>query len=303
MFERFTEVARHVVVLAQEEARRFKHGYIGDEHILLGLLGEEEGLAAQVLGSFDITIERSRAQVVKLVGTGEFASPEIIPFTPRAKKLFELSFREAISLGHGYIGTEHILLGLVRQGDGIAARMLLDFDADADRIRSEVMQQIGNINYILEEVADPEGRFGRGTRAVVRRARNTAWDLNHLDIKPIHLLIALAQLHEGVIGETFKALQINPKNLRDQAAAALPVPLAPSPEKILLHPASRKVLDLAVEQANMMDRHEIRPHHLMLGLLKAADPVTTDILVGIGIDTHRAEAAVAMCILKANARS
>src|SRR5213079_2188387 len=159
MFERFTERARQVVVLAQEEARTLKHNYIGTEHILLGLLREEEGLAARVLESLDITVERVRAQVVRIVGSGEEVTSGQIPFTPRAKKVLELArgvngiwprakkvlelaLREALSLGHNYIGTEHILLGLVRENEGVAARILLDFDADAEKIRNEIIRML-----------------------------------------------------------------------------------------------------------------------------------------------------------------
>ncbi len=142
MFERFTERARQVVVLAQEEARTLKHNYIGTEHILLGLLREEEGLAARVLESLDITVERVRAQVVRIVGSGEEVTSGQIPFTPRAKKVLELALREALSLGHNYIGTEHILLGLVRENEGVAARILLDFDADSEKIRNEVVRML-----------------------------------------------------------------------------------------------------------------------------------------------------------------
>jgi ATP-dependent Clp protease ATP-binding subunit ClpC len=142
LFERFTERARQVVVLAQEEARILKHNYIGTEHILLGLLREEEGLAARVLESLDITVERVRAQVVRIVGSGEEVTSGQIPFTPRAKKVLELALREALSLGHNYIGTEHILLGLVRENEGVAARILLDFDADSEKIRNEVIRML-----------------------------------------------------------------------------------------------------------------------------------------------------------------
>jgi ATP-dependent Clp protease ATP-binding subunit ClpC len=142
VFERFTERARQVVVLAQEEARILKHNYIGTEHILLGLLREEEGLAARVLESLEITVERVRAQVVRIVGSGEEVTSGQIPFTPRAKKVLELALREALSLGHNYIGTEHILLGLVRENEGVAARILLDFDADSEKIRNEVIRML-----------------------------------------------------------------------------------------------------------------------------------------------------------------
>jgi ATP-dependent Clp protease ATP-binding subunit ClpC len=139
MFERFTERARQVVVLAQDEARALKHNYIGTEHILLGLLREEEGLAARVLESLDITVEEVRAQVARIVGQGDEVTTGQIPFTPRAKKVLELALREALSLGHKYIGTEHILLGLARENEGVAARILLAIDADAQKIQNEVI--------------------------------------------------------------------------------------------------------------------------------------------------------------------
>src|SRR5215467_11020694 len=142
VFERFTERARQVVVLAQDEARALKHNYIGTEHILLGLLREEEGLAARVLESLDITVEEVRAQVARIVGQGDEVTTGQIPFSPRAKKVLELALREALSLGHNYIGTEHILLGLVRENEGVAARILLDFDADAEKIRNEIIRML-----------------------------------------------------------------------------------------------------------------------------------------------------------------
>ena len=142
MFERFTERARQVVVLAQDEARALKHNYIGTEHILLGLLREEEGLAARVLESLDITVEEVRAQVARIVGQGDEVTTGQIPFTPRAKKVLELALREALSLGHNYIGTEHILLGLVREHDGLAARVLTGLGADEERIRQRTIEML-----------------------------------------------------------------------------------------------------------------------------------------------------------------
>jgi ATP-dependent Clp protease ATP-binding subunit ClpA len=142
MFERFTERARQVVVLAQEEALTLKHNYIGTEHILLGLLREEEGLAARVLNSLDITVARVRAQVVRIVDCGDEVRSGQIPFTPHAKKALELSLREALNLGHNHIDTEHLLLGLVRQDEGVAAQILLDLDADPEQIRNVVMRAL-----------------------------------------------------------------------------------------------------------------------------------------------------------------
>jgi ATP-dependent Clp protease ATP-binding subunit ClpC len=145
VFERFTEPARQVVVLAQDEARALGHNYIGTEHLLLGLLREGQGLAARVLESMDVTIEEVRAQVERMVGRGEGmgAAGGQIPFTPRAKKVLELALREALTLNHNYIGTEHVLLGLAREGEGVAIRILLDFDVDVEKIRSEISRMLG----------------------------------------------------------------------------------------------------------------------------------------------------------------
>jgi len=140
VFERFTERARQVVVLAQEEARTLKHNYIGTEHILLGLLREEEGLAARVLASLGVTADLARDRIVRIVSSGEEITAGQIPFTPRAKKILELALREALALGHNYIGTEHILLGLVHENEGVATRVLLDFEADSEKIRLEVIR-------------------------------------------------------------------------------------------------------------------------------------------------------------------
>src|SRR6187455_1848117 len=140
MFERFTDRARRVVVLAQEEARMLNHNYIGTEHILLGLIHEGEGVAAKALESLGISLEAVRAQVEEIIGQGQSAPTGHIPFTPRAKKVLELSLREALQLGHNYIGTEHILLGLIREGEGVAAQVLVKLGADLSRVRQQVIQ-------------------------------------------------------------------------------------------------------------------------------------------------------------------
>ena len=140
MFERFTDRARRVVVLAQEEARMLNHNYIGTEHILLGLIHEGEGVAAKALESLNISLEAVRQQVEEIIGQGQAAPTGHIPFTPRAKKVLELSLREALQLGHNYIGTEHILLGLIREGEGVAAQVLQKLGANLNRVRQTVIQ-------------------------------------------------------------------------------------------------------------------------------------------------------------------
>ena len=140
MFERFTDRARRVVVLAQEEARMLDHNYVGTEHILLGLIHEGEGVAAIALESLGISLEAVRQQVEEIIGRGKQAPSGHIPFTPRAKKVLELSLREALQLGHNYIGTEHILLGLIREGEGVAAQVLVRLGADLNRVRQQTVQ-------------------------------------------------------------------------------------------------------------------------------------------------------------------
>ena len=140
VFERFTDRARRVVVLAQEEARLLNHNYIGTEHILLGLIHEGEGVAAKALESLGISLEAVRSQVEEIIGQGGSSPSGHIPFTPRAKKVLELSLREALQLGHNYIGTEHILLGLIREGEGVAAQVLVKLGADLSRVRQQVIQ-------------------------------------------------------------------------------------------------------------------------------------------------------------------
>src|SRR5882757_1595760 len=162
MFERFTDRARRVVVLAQEEARMLNHNYIGTEHILLGLIHEGEGVAAKSLESLGISLEGVRSQVEEIIGQGQQAPSGHIPFTPRAKKVLELSLREALQLGHNYIGTEHILLGLIREGEGVAAQVLVKLGADLNRVRQQVLQLLSG--YQGKEPAEgASGGRGEGT--------------------------------------------------------------------------------------------------------------------------------------------
>jgi ATP-dependent Clp protease ATP-binding subunit ClpA len=140
VFERFTDRARRVVVLAQEEARMLDHNYIGTEHLLLGLINEGEGIAAQALEALGISLADARRDIEEIIGRGQGPLPSHIPFTPRAKKVLELALREALQLGHNYIGTEHILLGLVREGEGVAAQVLEKHGADLTRVRQTVIE-------------------------------------------------------------------------------------------------------------------------------------------------------------------
>jgi ATP-dependent Clp protease ATP-binding subunit ClpC len=172
MFERFTDRARRVVVLAQEEARLLNHNYIGTEHILLGLIHEGEGVAAKALESMGISLERVRQQVEEIIGAGQSPPSGHIPFTPRAKKVLELSLREALQLGHNYIGTEHILLGLIREGEGVAAQVLVKLGADLGRVRQQVIQLLSGYSGSKETAGAGTGEAPQGSLVLDQFGRN-----------------------------------------------------------------------------------------------------------------------------------
>ncbi|HEX3803443.1 MAG TPA: Clp protease N-terminal domain-containing protein [Solirubrobacteraceae bacterium] len=233
MFERFTERARRVVVLAQEEARELKHDYIGTEHILLGLIREEEGVAAHALASLGISLESALAQVARIVAPGQETTAGHMPFTPRAKKVLYLSLREALDLNHNYIGTEHILLGLVRENEGIAMRVLLDFDADSEKIRNAVIRAMSSPES-RSDSARAKGR-GIGSDPGMRQIDPTwvDWIAGALDelateIRQQHgrnpdsgdLLIVLATASDTVASEMVRELGFDSDRLADIVPAA-----------------------------------------------------------------------------------
>ena len=156
MFERFTDRARRVVILAQQEARLLNHNYIGTEHILLGLIHEHEGVAAKALESLDISLESVRGQVEEIIGQGAKPPDGHIPFTPRAKRVLELSLREALQIGHNYIGTEHVLLGLIREGEGVAAQVLVKLGADLARVREQVVHLLATLGEVSSSASGGE---------------------------------------------------------------------------------------------------------------------------------------------------
>jgi hypothetical protein len=195
VFERFTEQARQVVVLGQEEARRLEHNFIGTEHLLLGLCREQEGIAGRVLEAFEITAERVRAELMRHVSAGEDVGARQVPFTPRAKKVMQLALREAHSMGHDHIGPEHLLLGLLREGDGVAVRILLDLGADPDLIRARVIEMTGRPGHALAAAPHVMPRpYRRGRQSVEptpvldwERA-NVLWRPEGLELRiPLHL--------------------------------------------------------------------------------------------------------------------
>jgi ATP-dependent Clp protease ATP-binding subunit ClpC len=182
MFERFTDRARRVVVLAQDEARGLNHNWIGTEHLLLAVLREGHGVGAKALESMQISLDATRQQVESIIGRGQgTVGAGHIPFTPRGKKVLELSLREALQLGHNYIGTEHILLGLIREGDGVAAQVLVKLGADLNRVRQQVIQLLHGyqgtqpaLSAIGEELGDRLASMAARLAVIERRLGDAA---------------------------------------------------------------------------------------------------------------------------------
>jgi ATP-dependent Clp protease ATP-binding subunit ClpC len=206
LFERFTEHARQVVVLAQEESRAMKHDRIGTEHILLGLLREHDGIAAHVLESHDVTLERTRGEVVRIVGVGQKSPTGQIPFTPRGKQALELALRESLNLGDSYIDPAHILLALTTLGDATAIRILGDFHVDPNRLRAEVLQSIARAREPTQPATPSEPPAGgngfeewirvgpgAGLRRLLMVAAARALDEGREDIQPRDVLLALTR--------------------------------------------------------------------------------------------------------------
>jgi ATP-dependent Clp protease ATP-binding subunit ClpC len=214
MFERFSDRARRVVVLSQEEARLLNHNYIGTEHILLGLVHEDEGVASRALRSLGIRLGAVRQQVEEIIGQGGSSPSAHIPFTPRAKKVLELSLREALQLGHNYIGTEHILLGLVREGEGVAAQVLVKLGANLPTVRARVLQLVAD--------GTVEGAAGRAPSlspelvAVLDEARRAAEAAGEAQVMPIHLFLAAVEHPDGAAGRMLQVVGVDPEELRPQ---------------------------------------------------------------------------------------
>jgi ATP-dependent Clp protease ATP-binding subunit ClpC len=192
LFERFTDRAKRVMVLAQEEARMLNHNYIGTEHMLLGLIHEGDGVAAKALETLNISLEAVRRQVEEAIGQGQAAPTGHIPFTPRAKKVVELSLRESLQLHHDYIGTEHILLGLIREGDGVAAEILRKLGARLDRVRETVLQELSRRS------RRPPGKFTEREKIVLALLVQQGM--------PIGEIATLLDVSEKKVGEIVKAV-------------------------------------------------------------------------------------------------
>jgi ATP-dependent Clp protease ATP-binding subunit ClpA len=289
VFERFTQRARQVVVLAQDEARAFRHTTIGTEHILLGLLREEEGLAARVLQSLDITVDEVRAQVVRIAGEGDEVPRGQIPFTPRAKKVLELALREALFLRHNYIGTEHILLGLTRENEGVAAQILLDLGADADKIRNEITRMLDRASRVqpAADMGDLHERYTTRARRVITIAREEAKGLRHDYIGTEHILLGLLDEEEGLAARVLGSLDITVEEVRAQVARIVGRGDSATGDQLPLTPRTKKVLELALREALSLGHNYIGTEHILLGLVREGEGVAARILLDFDADAEK----------------
>ncbi len=238
MFERFTERARSAVVLAQDEARRFDHDYIGTEHLLLGLLADGEGLAALVLRDAGLTLRAAQTDVDAIVGRGSGAPSGHIAFTPRAKKVLELSLREALALAHNYIGTEHILLGLIREGDGLAAQILTQRKIGLEALRQQVLSRVGAASGPAERPA--RRAYTPAADEIVAAAQQLA---GGAAVGSHHLLEALARSDGSMAAQALSDLGVDPDALSARLEA---LPLEDSTD-VTPDEASARKMELRVE--------------------------------------------------------
>jgi signal peptidase I len=300
MFERFTEAGIKTIMLAQEEARRLGHNFVGTEMILMGLVGEGQGIAARSLQSAGVSLKASRIEVEKIIGRGSgFVSTEI-PFTPRSKRTLEMSWDEARRLGHNYIGTEHLLLGLIREGDGVGIRVLANLQVDTIKLRNHVIASIPGLKgYIApEEAMPPEPKVPNDTAELnadvsvwytqeailtIQRAWGIAETIGNKSITNDHLLLALLRDNDTI----FSALQatgLDLGKLRQEVFKVLQPEDGCQAKSIPFSPEAQKSLEYAWLQAVELDLGRVTKECLFLGLLRQEDSLFIQVLKNLGIE-------------------
>jgi ATP-dependent Clp protease ATP-binding subunit ClpA len=319
-FDKFTERARKVLSLAQEEAQRFQHNYIGTEHLLLGLVREGEGVAAKVLTNLGVQLSTVRNAVEFIIGRGDRIVLGEIGLTPRAKKVIELAVDEARRLNHHYIGTEHLLLGLVREGEGIAAGVLESLGVNLEKVRGQtimVLSQIsdkgaGEPDVSLsprsageEDASSPDvitpvqpssgqsgnsARFDTLARNVLRLAQEEAQRFQHNYIGTEHLLLGLLRETEGGAAKVLNHLGIE----IEKARGAVEYIIGHGDRIILgeigLTPRAKRVIELAVDEARRLNQQTIVTEHLLLGIIRQGDGIAVGVLESLGVNLEKVRA-------------
>ena len=305
MFERFTERARRVVVLAQEESGRLRHNHIGTEHLLLGLIREGEGVAAQALHACGVTLDEAREGVEGIVGYGEGDASQK-PFTPRSKRVLELALREAQGLRHDHIGTEHLLLGLLAEGGGIAAAVLSGLGVEPADVRREVFgrlgtrpspqEELGTLGWAREALRRSFGRYPRAedrstfdkftgpARKVVVLAQDEARRFNHNYIGTEHVLLGLILEEEGLAARALKVLGVDPDEVRGQVESIVGYGEEGPGAQAPFTPRLSGVLQQALLASEQLDHDHVGTEHILLGLTNETEGVAARVLRSLDVD-------------------
>lgn len=315
-FDKFTERARRVLSLSQEEAQRLKHNYIGTEHLLLGLVREGEGVAAKVLLDLGVQLNKVRESVEFIIGQGEQAGIQgNIGLTPRAKKVIELAVDEARKMNHHYIGTEHILLGLVREGQGIAAGILESMGVNLNMVRTQtftVLNEVSNARKVSKEEQLPENppadaseptanpadrgqrvqfdRFTQESRRVLAYAQEEAQRLQHNYIGTEHLLLGILRAGDTIAARVLNQLGLTLENARDSVVAIIQRGDRIVLGEIGLTLRAKKVIERSVDEAQSLHHDRIQVEHLLLGLAHQDQGVAATVIEGRGITLEQVRA-------------
>jgi ATP-dependent Clp protease ATP-binding subunit ClpA len=302
-FDRFNDRAKRVLALAQDEAIRFNHNYIGVEHLLLGLIREGEGVAARVLDSLGVDLSKTRTNVEFIIGRGDTTTaPSEITLSPRTKKVIELAIDEARKLGHSHVGTEHLLLAIVREGGSIGAGVLESLGVSLDKVREQVIATLGQQHpgaatapgraTVAESMdwggspASPLDRLDAASRRALARAYWEAGRANEEQIMPHHLLLALVASEEVWIRRVLAELGIDPAELAARIDAAAPARPSPRLRSITESPALLDVVTRAASLAAERNRASIRGGHLLLAIA-AGDGIGATVLTAVGATPQR----------------
>ena len=307
-FDRFNDRAKRVLALAQDEAIRLNHNYIGTEHLLLGLIREGEGVAAQVLTTLNIDLSKVRTAVEFIIGRGpSTTSPSEITLSPRTKRILELSVDEAHRLGHSHVGTEHLLLGLAREGEGIASGVLESLGVSMERLHQQVIATIdssgrtssgpdtqGTAQSLPRRASrGPFDRFDDRAKRTLALAQDEAIRFNHNYIGPEHVLLGLAREGEGVAGRVLAALGITTGKTREAVERVVGRgESTTAPSEITLTPRTKKVIELAIDEARRLGHDAIGTKHLLLGILRDDSSIACRILIEQGASLEKVRAYV-----------
>ncbi|HEX4745183.1 MAG TPA: Clp protease N-terminal domain-containing protein [Candidatus Limnocylindria bacterium] len=301
-FDRFNDRAKRVLALAQDEAIRFNHNYIGVEHLILGLVREGEGIAARVLNSLGVDLSKLRGAAEPMLGRGDAtSSPSEIVLHPRTRKVIDLAVEEAQKLGHRHIGTEHILLGIVREGEGTASGLLESLGLSLESVRQQVITTLGQSSGAAQEAAatpvrgtgGPFDRFDHRAKRILALAQDEAIRFEHNYIGTEHILLGLIREGEGVAWQVLTTLGIELNRVRTAVEFIVGRGKEPtSPSEITLSPRTKKLIELGIDEARKLRSSIVSTEHLLLGLAREGEGIASGIIESLGVTMDQVRTAV-----------